>query len=130
MLSRTEVYSPQEIARAAGIEKGPEEPQALDPRSVRRWLAAVGPAADDLSALWVLRHGGEAPPWAAAMAEIRRRGDPLTRTDLAISGTDLQQLGIQGPRIGQTLAALLERVLEEPTLNTREFLLAIARETR
>jgi tRNA nucleotidyltransferase (CCA-adding enzyme) len=119
-----------EIARAAGIEKGPEEPQALDQRSVRRWLAAVGPAADDLSALWVLRHGGEAPPWAAAMAEIRRRGDPLTRIDLAISGTDLQQLGIQGPRIGQTLAALLERVLDEPTLNTREFLLAIARETR
>jgi tRNA nucleotidyltransferase (CCA-adding enzyme) len=119
-----------EIARAAGIEKGPEEPQALDQLSVRRWLAAVGPAADDLSALWVLRHGGEVPPWAAAMAEIRRRRDPLTRTDLAISGTDLQELGIQGPRIGQTLAALLERVLDEPTLNTREFLLAIAREKR
>ena len=118
-----------EIGRAAGLERGPEEPKALDELSVRRWLAVVGSAADDLSALWALRHGGEAP-WSAVMTEIRRRGDPLTRTDLAITGTDLQALGIQGPRIGQTLAALLERVLDEPTLNTREFLLAIARDTR
>ncbi len=118
-----------EIDRAAGLEKGPEEPAGLDQLSVRRWLAAVGPAADDLSALWALRQGGEVP-WSAAMAEIRRRGDPLTRTDLAIRGTDLQELGIQGSRIGQTLAVLLDRVLDEPTLNTRELLLAIARDKR
>jgi len=118
-----------EIARAAGLERGPEEPPALDQLAVRRWLAAVGPAAADLSALWALRHGGQAP-WGAAMVEIGRRGDPLTRADLAIHGTDLQELGIQGPRIGETLATLLDRVLEDPTLNTREALLAIARESR
>jgi tRNA nucleotidyltransferase (CCA-adding enzyme) len=118
-----------ELGRAAGLEKGPEEPTGLDQLSVRHWLALVGPAADDLSALWALRHGGEVP-WSAAMTEIRRRGDPLTRADLAIRGTDLQELGIQGSRIGQTLATLLDRVLDEPTLNTRELLLAIARENR
>jgi tRNA nucleotidyltransferase (CCA-adding enzyme) len=118
-----------EIGRAAGIEAGPEEPRALDELSVRRWLAGVGPAATDLSALWALRHGGEAP-WSAAMAEIRRRRDPLTRSDLAIRGSDLQELGIQGSRIGETLAALLDRVLDDPALNTRESLLAIARESR
>lgn len=118
-----------EIGRAAGLERGPEEPRALDQLSVRRWLADVGPAATDLTALWALRHGGQTP-WSAAMAEIRRRGDPLTRADLAIGGADLQELGINGPRIGETLAALLERVLDDPTLNTRESLLAIARETR
>jgi tRNA nucleotidyltransferase (CCA-adding enzyme) len=118
-----------EIARAAGLERGPEEPHALDQLSVRRWLADVGPAANDLSALWALRHGGEAP-WSAAMTEIRRRGDPLTRADLAIGGADLQELGIHGPRIGETLATLLDRVLEDPTLNTRESLLAVARESR
>lgn len=118
-----------DIARAAGLERGPEEPRALEQLAVRRWLAAVGPAADDLSALWALRHGGPAP-WSAAVLEIRRRGDPLTRADLDIQGTDLQQLGIQGPRLGETLATLLDRVLDDPTLNTRESLLAIARESR
>jgi tRNA nucleotidyltransferase (CCA-adding enzyme) len=64
------------------------------------------------------------------MAEIRRRRDPLTRADLAIHGDDLKELGIQGPRIGETLATLLDRVLDDPTLNTRESLLAIARKSR
>jgi tRNA nucleotidyltransferase (CCA-adding enzyme) len=118
-----------EIGRAAGLERGPEEPGALDQLAVRRWLADVGPAAADLSTLWALRHGGQAP-WSAAMAEIRRRGDPLTRSDLAIRGADLQKLGIHGPGIGETLTALLDRVLDDPTLNTRESLLAIARESR
>ncbi len=116
-----------EIARASGLERGPEEPAALDPVAVRRWLSTVGPAAAGLSALWGLRHGGPAP-WTETMAGIRRRADPLTRSDLAIHGGDLQELGIQGPRIGETLSALLDRVLDDPTLNTRESLLAIARE--
>ncbi|HWN19687.1 MAG TPA: CCA tRNA nucleotidyltransferase [Gemmatimonadales bacterium] len=116
-----------EIARASGLELGPEEPAALDPVAVRRWLATVGPAAAGLSALWALRHGGPAP-WSVTMAEVRLRGDPLTRSDLAIHGGDLQELGIQGPRVGETLAALLDRVLNDPTLNTRPSLLAIARE--
>jgi hypothetical protein len=118
-----------ELGRAAGLERGPEEPRGLDQVLVRRWLADVGPAAGDLSALWALRHGGEAP-WSAPMAEIRERRDPLTRADLAIGGADLQELGIHGPRIGETLATLLDRVLDDPTLNTRESLLAIAREGR
>jgi tRNA nucleotidyltransferase (CCA-adding enzyme) len=115
-----------EVDRALAIEKGPEAPAAADERSVRRWLSTVGAAADDLAALWSLRRGGE-PPWQRTMREIRQRGDPLSRSDLAISGTDLQALGASGPQIGQTLAALLERVLEEPALNTRDTLLALAR---
>ncbi len=115
-----------ELGRAAGMVKGPEEPHKLDQLSVRRWLAETGPAADDLASLWALRHGGEAP-WVAAAAEIRRRGDPLTRSDLAITGADLQALGTSGPRIGETLALLLDRVLDDPTLNTRDTLLSLAR---
>jgi tRNA nucleotidyltransferase (CCA-adding enzyme) len=61
------------------------------------------------------------------MRGIRQRGDPLTRSELAISGTDLQELGASGPQIGQTLAALLDRVLDEPALNTRDSLLDLAR---
>jgi tRNA nucleotidyltransferase (CCA-adding enzyme) len=118
-----------EVDRALGMERAPEAPADNDQRSVRRWLAIVGPSADDLAALWLLRRGGE-PPWLPTMQEIRRRGDPLSRSDLAISGTDLQALGATGPQIGQTLAALLERVLDEPALNTRDTLLALARDMR
>jgi tRNA nucleotidyltransferase (CCA-adding enzyme) len=114
-----------EIARAAAMLKGPEEPAALDERAVRRWLAAVGAAADDLAHLWRVRHGGN-PPWTAQAAEILQRGDPLTRGDLAVTGADLQALGITGPRLGETLAALLDRVLDDPTVNTRESLLTLA----
>jgi tRNA nucleotidyltransferase (CCA-adding enzyme) len=115
-----------DIERASAIELGPEAPAASDVLSVRRWLAAVGPAADDLTALGRLRRGEE-PSWTAAMKEIRRRDDPLTRLDLAITGTDLQMLGKTGPEIGRTLAALLDRVVEDPSLNTRDSLLALAR---
>jgi tRNA nucleotidyltransferase (CCA-adding enzyme) len=116
-----------DIERANAIELGPEAPAASDLLSVRRWLAAVGPAAADLTALWTLRRGDE-PSWTAAVSEIRSRRDPLTRSDLAITGTDLQALGATGPAIGRTLAALLDRVVEDPSLNTRDALLALARE--
>jgi tRNA nucleotidyltransferase (CCA-adding enzyme) len=115
-----------EIARSAAMLKGPEEPTALDERAVRRWLSTVGGAADDLAHLWRFRHGGD-PPWTTVAAEIRQRGDPLTRGDLAITGADLQALGIRGPRLGETLAALLDRVLDDPTVNTPESLLTLAR---
>jgi tRNA nucleotidyltransferase (CCA-adding enzyme) len=118
-----------EVDRALGIERGPETPAAADERSVRRWLATVGDSADDLIVLWSLRHGA-APPWAQSVHQIRKRGDPLTRSDLAITGTDLMALGVTGPLIGETLAGLLDRVLEEPALNTRESLLGLARKTR
>lgn len=118
-----------EIDRAEAMETGPEEPSGQDDHSVRRWLSAAGSAADDLAALWALRRNRE-PPWLDAVQQIRRRGDPLTRSDLAISGSDLQGMGASGPEIGRILATLLDRVLQEPSLNTRERLLAVAREIR
>ncbi len=115
-----------EIDRARGLEAGPEAPGGKDERSVRRWLAQTGESAEDLSALWSLRQGGE-PPWGEAVRKIRRRGDALTRTDLAVSGSDLESLGARGPRIGQMLAELLDQVLEDPALNTKDRLLDLAR---
>jgi tRNA nucleotidyltransferase (CCA-adding enzyme) len=118
-----------EIDRAEAMETGPEEPSGLDDPSVRRWLSDAGYATDDLAALWALRRN-QPPPWLDTVLQIRRRGDPLTRSDLAISGSDLQSLGASGPEIGRILATLLDRVLQEPSLNTRERLLAVAREIR
>ena len=118
-----------EIDRALAIERNPPEPLAADEQSVRRWLALTGSSADDLSRLWSYRHGGS-PPWSSRAAAIRQRGDPLTRADLAINGSDLEALGLTGPHIGRVLADVLERVLEDPSLNTREALLQLAREIR
>jgi tRNA nucleotidyltransferase (CCA-adding enzyme) len=70
------------------------------------------------------------PPWLATVATIRERGDAVTRGDLAVTGRDLEELGLSGRQIGETLAALLDRVLEDPSANTRERLLSLARSAR
>jgi tRNA nucleotidyltransferase (CCA-adding enzyme) len=52
---------------------------------------------------------------------------PLQLKELAVNGHDLQHLGIPpGPRLGQVLETLLHQVLDDPTRNTREYLLAAA----
>ncbi|MBI3573662.1 HD domain-containing protein, partial [Candidatus Kaiserbacteria bacterium] len=55
--------------------------------------------------------------------------DPITVSMLAINGNDImKELGEKpGPRIGWTLHALLEEVLEDPEKNIREYLLEKAR---
>jgi tRNA nucleotidyltransferase (CCA-adding enzyme) len=56
-------------------------------------------------------------------------GQPLVAGDLAISGGDvMSSLGLgPGRKVGEILAALLERVIEDPSLNTREQLVELAR---
>ncbi|HYC32900.1 MAG TPA: CCA tRNA nucleotidyltransferase [Gemmatimonadales bacterium] len=115
-----------EIGRAAALAAGPHAPQGSSDADVRRWLAKVGDAADDLLALHRLRHGADAP-WAQAVRGVRERGEAVTRGQLVIGGSELQALGVSGPRIGEILATLLERVLDEPGLNTRDRLLSLAR---
>ena len=61
--------------------------------------------------------------------EILAHKDAVTVKDLAISGNDLIADGIPpGRQIGETLSALLERVLDDPSLNTREILLKLYKE--
>ena len=118
------------IERAAAASAPPQPPgDAGDDRAVRRWLASAGASADDLLALHRLRTGSDAP-WAARVRAIRERGDPLTRGDLAVTGRDLLAAGIPpGPAVGEALERLLERVLDDPALNRKDALLAIAAET-
>jgi tRNA nucleotidyltransferase (CCA-adding enzyme) len=116
-----------ETERAAALARGPAAPAGADERAVRRWLSATGRAADDLLALYALQEGSEAP-WAAVVGLIRQRGDPLVRGDLAITGDDLRALGANGRRIGELLAALLDRVLDDPALNRQDTLVTLARE--
>ncbi len=119
-----------EIARAAAVLAGRPEPEGATPVAVRRWLSAVGDAADDLEMLWELRHR-VAPIWEPVMRGIRERGEPLTRKELAITGADLQSAGVPpGPAMGNLLERLLAMVVDDPALNTREVLLARARSLR
>ncbi len=61
-------------------------------------------------------------------AQIAARGDALALGELAVTGKDLiDALGLApGRALGQTLARLLDRVLDDPALNTKPQLLALA----
>lgn len=99
------------------------QPDPADEVAVRRWMAAVGPAVDDLVAIHGAAETAEAPGTASladAVARVRQVGAPLTIGDLAVDGNDLMQAGIPGgPAIGETLRRLLQEVLEDPDLNTK-----------
>lgn len=107
----------------------PDEPDA---RAARRLLREHGtPLADDLVALrHALGRPGERPRLGVFAQELEReRGAVHTFAGLAIDGSDLLGLGLrEGPEVGQILACLLDRVVDEPALNDRETLLALALE--
>jgi tRNA nucleotidyltransferase (CCA-adding enzyme) len=117
--------SNKEIERGRAV--GQWRDKYPDPKhlpEVRRWLSEVGEYADDLL---VLHAAGTAPrsPLPRVVASIRAAKDPLTVKDLAVTGDDLLAAGVRpGPEVGETLQRLLAEVLEDPTRNTRDRLLA------
>jgi tRNA nucleotidyltransferase/poly(A) polymerase len=58
----------------------------------------------------------------------QERKQPHRLADLAVNGADLIQLGFrEGPELGHALESLLDAVVDDPALNTRERLLERAR---
>jgi tRNA nucleotidyltransferase/poly(A) polymerase len=120
----------------------PDAPDA----GVRRWLTHV-PAhlRTDLFrlriALWNAAHvagGIDEDAYRRGASDLKERWQharkvaraqpPLAMGDLAIDGGDLKALGLAaGPQFGEILRALLDRVIDDPTLNDREILLGIVR---
>jgi len=109
--------------------------------AVRRWVRRVSPElVDDLYALSeadVQAKGRDCAPdlehiaqLKAHVAKVIAQGAAFSVKDLAIDGgTLIKELGIRpGPDIGRVLRALLEEVVEDPSLNVRETLLTRARE--
>ena len=107
--------------------------------ALRRFIAKVTPdAIDELFALREADNAGSGLPRTAdGLDELRRRireeldrGPILDRSALRIDGDDLiRELGMEpGPRLGRVLDALLERVIEDPSLNDAPTLLLLARE--
>jgi tRNA nucleotidyltransferase (CCA-adding enzyme) len=63
--------------------------------------------------------------------EICEAEDAVTVKELAVDGRDLIALGMKpGPAIGEILKKLLEAVMEDPSKNKKERLLALAREEK
>jgi len=101
---------------------------ADDDAALRRLLEQIGRAHAPAAAhLWA---AGGATDLAARARAILARGDALTIGELAIGGADLKtELGMPpGKQMGGTLRRLLDRVLDDPSLNTRDTLLALARD--
>jgi tRNA nucleotidyltransferase (CCA-adding enzyme) len=105
---------------------------------LRRWAALAGRTrlASVLrlaDARWhAERDAGMTVPSDARISSVYRRAiriayrDPIEVADLAIDGTDLEKLGITGRAVGRVLRILLENVINDPAVNTRERLLALA----
>jgi hypothetical protein len=107
--------------------------------AVRRFIGKVGP--DSIEELFALREadnvGSGQPRSAGGLDELRDRvaaelaeGPILDRSALAIDGADLMaELGLEpGPGLGRVLEALLQRVIEDKSLNTAPTLLLLARQ--
>jgi hypothetical protein len=106
--------------------------------AVRRFVSRVGE--ECIPDLLALRRAdqvgtcGDSSP-SPALAAFSRRLErvlaaerALTLRDLAVDGRDIMQaLGLApGPQVGVILGQLLESVLDDPELNRKETLLAIA----
>jgi tRNA nucleotidyltransferase (CCA-adding enzyme) len=124
-------FSNQEAASAAQLASIARAVERADltPPEVRRLFSQVG---RDHAAGAIELWRAHAPAHVDAIAEgerILRAGEPLTVKDLAVTGKQLMDaLDLApGPVVGRLLGLLLDRVLVEPQLNTREQLVALAR---
>jgi len=83
---------------------------------------------------WVAREAGQPAPYKETVAAVYKRAikiaykDAIEIADLAIDGNDLEKLGIQGPAVGATLRRLLEAVINDPRVNTRDKLMKLAKQ--
>ena len=111
----------------------PDAPDA----GVRRWLRDLGSElVHDLFRLRIalfrarpVERGAHdlCERWRHAHA-VMLAHPPLSVGDLAIDGGDLKRLGLTpGPRFGEVLRVLLDRVIEDPGLNTNDRLMDLAR---
>jgi tRNA nucleotidyltransferase (CCA-adding enzyme) len=106
--------------------------------AVRRFIKRVGTGTVDpllrLGEADALGKGRNVEEELESLKELRGRidqaieeGSALTTQDLAIGGNDVIPLldGGAGPMVGQILRTLLDRVIEDPALNTRDKLMPI-----
>ena len=108
----------------------PAEAAGWSDAQIRRWLVELGPeraeAAVELAAARGSDVGGTL---GARVRQVLATRPPLSASDLALGGTEVMRvLGIgPSPAVGAATRALLEAVLDDPSLNTPEALERILR---
>ncbi len=112
-----------------------DTPLGSNTRHVRRKLAVHGE--EMFRALLAIKKAdgigqGTTPKNLTELLELERllqqvliEDNCLTRRDLAVNGNDLIAWGAHGRAVGYYLSALLNRVLDDPSCNTRDRLRAI-----
>jgi tRNA nucleotidyltransferase (CCA-adding enzyme) len=126
-------------------DTSPEEREKIKEKewgdaAVRRFIARVGE--ENLEDLFALRIAdASANPMTAfkpdeitqlqlRISEVRAKDMAIKLSDLKINGNDLVELGVpKGPKVGEILNKLLEMVIDDPMLNTKEKLEEIVRST-
>lgn len=117
--------SNKHITGACAIVSGSHTP-IQTPADARRLIASCGvyaPLAVRVSVLLGI-NDAQAIEWS------EQKDVPCTVSDLNIGGRDLLMLGVEPKNIGKILEFLLACVLEEPSLNQKETLLAMAAERK
>lgn len=112
---------------------------ALNPRNVRRAMSRIG--AENMQDLFAVKRAdtfGQSDyrreeklqyitDYETLFHEIQKNEQCVTKKDLAVDGRDLIAIGMQpGKEIGRMLDTLLEYVLDDPALNTKEKLSELA----
>ncbi len=113
--------------------------RAWSDAAVRRFISRVGE--ENIENLFQLRiadavanpntafHPKEIEALQQRISEVREKDMALKVTDLDISGGDIVQLGVpKGPQVGEVLNYLLERVLDDPLLNTKDKLISLVKD--
>jgi poly(A) polymerase/tRNA nucleotidyltransferase (CCA-adding enzyme) len=113
------------------------EIEKVTPAAVRRFVRRVGK--ENLEDLFKLRYADrigsgvfKAEPYRLRYLKYlieKVQIEPITPKNLKINGNDLINLGIpQGPKIGWILKILLEEIIDNPSKNTKEYLIQRAKE--
>jgi poly(A) polymerase/tRNA nucleotidyltransferase (CCA-adding enzyme) len=142
-LSNAVVSDVEHLVRQHMYSADPE----LRPKAIRRFINRIG--RERLARLFALRAAdivGSGLPkrddsnerFEALVASIVAESPPASVRDLSINGHDvmevLRRLGLAdrdfagGPRVGRVLRALFERVIDDPAINERDTLMALAAE--
>ena len=114
-------------------------PKRADPATVRTYASGLTGKITPRFAYFILLaasargerllSGEDATIAAQNLYDSAEKGDPLSVSELAVSGRDLLDCGVSpGARVGEVLSELLAAVLANPDFNTRENLLSLVRD--
>jgi tRNA nucleotidyltransferase (CCA-adding enzyme) len=129
-------FSHDDIAKVRAIVRHHMRPLDCGPAGVRRLIRDLGDnliqwrrfkEADSSPVIPVEEFSASAQSFDALLASEQKKMEGPSYGRLAISGEDLIRLGVKpGPAMGNLLKELQEIVIEDPTKNVRETLLALA----